>query len=85
MGLRRTFNTLTINLNLEKNSSRTDFGNVVLGAYTLANTSIQYRLNSNWIFNGSITNLGKEKYTLANGYVTPDRKINIGFVYFPNG
>jgi len=85
MGLRRTFNKLTINLNLEKNSSRNDFGGVVLGAYTLANTSIQYRLNTNWIFNGSITNLGKEKYTLANGYMTPDRKINIGFVYFPNG
>ena len=85
MGLRRTFNKLTINLNLEKNSSRNDFGGVVLGAYTLANTSIQYRLNTNWIFNGSITNLGNEKYTLANGYMTPDRKINIGFVYFPNG
>ena len=85
MGLRRTFNKLTINLNLEKNSSRNDFGGVVLGAYTLANASIQYRLNSNWIFNGSITNLGNEKYTLANGYMTPDRKINIGFVYFPNG
>ena len=85
MGLRRTFNKLTINLNLEKNSSRNDFGGVVLGAYTLANASIQYRLNTNWIFNGSITNLGNEKYTLANGYMTPDRKINIGFVYFPNG
>ena len=85
MGLRRTFNKLTINLNLEKNSSRNDFGDVVLGAYTLANASIQYRLNTNWIFNGSITNLGNEKYTLANGYMTPDRKINIGFVYFPNG
>ena len=85
MGLRRTFNKLTINLNLEKNSSRNDFGGVVLGAYTLANTSIQYRLNTKWIFNGSITNLGNEKYTLANGYMTPDRKINIGFVYFPNG
>ena len=85
MGLRRTFNKLTINLNLEKNSSRKDFGGVVLGAYTLANASIQYRLNTNWIFNGSITNLGNEKYTLANGYMTPDRKINIGFVYFPNG
>ena len=85
MGLRRTINKLTINLNLEKNSSRNDFGGVVLGAYTLANTSIQYRLNTNWIFNGSITNLGNEKYTLANGYMTPDRKINIGFVYFPNG
>ena len=85
MGLRRRFNKLTINLNLEKNSSRNDFGGVVLGAYTLANASIQYRLNTNWIFNGSITNLGNEKYTLANGYMTPDRKINIGFVYFPNG
>ena len=85
MGLRRTFNKLTINLNLEKNSSRNDFGGVVLGAYTLANTSIQYRVNTNWIFNGSITNLGNEKYTLANGYMAPDRKINIGFVYFPNG
>ena len=85
MGLRRTINKLTINLNLEKNSSRKDFGGVVLGAYTLANASIQYRLNSNWIFNGSITNLGNEKYTLANGYMTLDRKINIGFVYFPNG
>ena len=85
MGLRRTINKLTINLNLEKNSSRNDFGGVVLGAYTLANASIQYRLNTNWIFNGSITNLGNEKYTLANGYMTPDRKINIGFVYFPNG
>ena len=85
MGLRRTFNKLTINLNLEKNSSRNDFGGVVLGAYTLANASIQYRLNTNWIFNGSIMNLGNEKYTLANGYMTPDRKINIGFVYFPNG
>ena len=85
MGLRRTFDKLTINLNLEKNSSRNDFGDVVLGAYTLANASIQYRLNTNWIFNGSITNLGNEKYTLANGYMTPDRKINIGFVYFPNG
>ena len=85
MGLRRRFNKLTINLNLEKNSSRKDFGGVVLGAYTLANASIQYRLNTNWIFNGSITNLGNEKYTLANGYMTPDRKINIGFVYFPNG
>ena len=85
MGLRRTFDKLTINLNLEKNSSRNDFGGVVLGAYTLANASIQYRLNTNWIFNGSITNLGNEKYTLANGYMTPDRKINIGFVYFPNG
>ena len=85
MGLRRTINKLTINLNLEKNSSRKDFGGVVLGAYTLANASIQYRLNSNWIFNGSITNLSNEKYTLANGYMTPDRKINIGFVYFPNG
>ena len=85
MGLRRTFDKLTINVSLEKNSSRNDFGGVVLGAYTLANTSIQYRLNTNWIFNGSITNLGNEKYTLANGYMTPDRKINIGFVYFPNG
>ena len=85
MGVRRAFDKLTMNLNLEKNSSRNDFGGVVLGAYTLANASIQYRLNSNWIFNGSITNLGNEKYTLANGYMTPDRKINIGFVYFPNG
>ena len=85
MGLRRTFDKLTINVSLEKNSSRNDFGGVVLGAYTLANASIQYRLNTNWIFNGSITNLGNEKYTLANGYMTPDRKINIGFVYFPNG
>ena len=85
MGVRRAFDKLTINLNLEKNSSRNDFGGVVLGAYTLANASIQYRLNTNWIFNGSITNLGNEKYTLANGYMTPDRKINIGFVYFPNG
>jgi vitamin B12 transporter len=85
MGLRRRFDKLTINLNLEKNSSRNDFGGVVLGAYTLANASIQYRLNSNLIFNGSITNLSNEKYTLANGYMTPDRKINIGFVYFHNG
>ena len=85
MGVRRTFEKLTINVNLEKYSSRNDFGSVVLGAYTLANASIQYRLNSNWIFNGSITNLSNEKYTLANGYMTPDRKINIGFVYFPNG
>ena len=85
MGLRRTFDKLTMNVNLEKNSSRNDFGGAVLGAYTLANASIQYRLNSNWIFNGSITNLSNEKYTLANGYMTPDRKINIGFVYFPNG
>ena len=85
MGLRRTFDKLTMNVNLEKNSSRNDFGGAVLGAYTLANASIQYRLNSNWIFNGSITNLSNEKYTLANGYMTPNRKINIGFVYFPNG
>jgi len=75
---------VTLNLNVEKNSSRKDFGGIVLDAYTLANLTIQYRLNNKWTFNGSIINLTNEKYTLANGYITPDRKMNIGFVYFPN-
>ncbi len=84
VGLRRTVEQVTLNLNVEKNSSRKDFGGIVLDAYTLANLTIQYRLNNKWTFNGSIINLTNEKYMLANGYITPDRKMNIGFVYFPN-
>ena len=85
IGLRRSFEKLTFNLSLAKNSSRNDFGGVVLDAYTLANLSIRYQLNNHWTFNSSINNLNNEKYTLANGYATPDRKIYFGFMYSPRG
>ena len=85
IGVRRSVEKLTFNLSLAKNSSRNDFGGIVLDAYTLANLTIQYRLNDHWTFNSSINNLNNEKYTLANGYVTPDRKIYFGFIYSPQG
>ena len=85
IGVRRSVEKLTFNLSLAKNSSRNDFGGIVLDAYTLANLTIQYRLNDHWTFNSSINNLNNEKYTLANGYVTPDRKIYFGFIYSPEG
>ena len=82
---RRSFKKLTFNLNLAKNSSRNDFGGVVLDAYTLVNLTIRYQLNNHWTFNSSINNLNNEKYTLANGYITPDRKVYFGFIYSPEG
>ena len=85
IGVRRSVEKLTFNLSLAKNSSRNDFGGIVLDAYTLANLTVQYRLNDHWTFNSSINNLNNEKYTLANGYVTPDRKIYFGFIYSPQG
>ncbi|MEO1928822.1 MAG: TonB-dependent receptor [Gammaproteobacteria bacterium] len=85
IGVRRSFEKLTFNLSLAKNSSRNDFGGVVLDAYTLANLSIRYQLNNHWTFNSSINNLNNEEYTLANGYVAPDRKIYFGFMYSPRG
>ena len=85
IGVRRSVEKLTFNLSLAKNSSRNDFGGIVLDAYTLANLTVQYRLNDHWTFNSSINNLNNEKYTLANGYVTPDRKIYFGFIYSPEG
>ena len=82
---RRSFEKLTFNLNLAKNSSRNDFGGVVLDAYTLVNLTIRYQFNNHWTFNSSINNLNNEKYTLANGYITPDRKVYFGFIYSPEG
>ena len=82
---RRSFEKLTFNLNLAKNSSRNDFGGVILDAYTLVNLTIRYQLNNHWTFNSSINNLNNEKYTLANGYITPDRKVYFGFIYSPEG
>ncbi len=83
IGVRRSFQKLTFNLNLAKNSSRNDFGGVILDAYTLANLTIRYQVNRHWTINSSINNLNNEEYTLADGYVAPERKVYFGFIYSP--
>lgn len=82
--LGKTFDDLTLNVNLTKNSSRFDFGGLKLEAYTLINLSAQWRVNDQWMIHGSINNTFDEDYVLAYGYNTPKRKAYIGFNYMMN-
>ena len=81
MGLRRSFGKLDLNLNMAKNSSRIDFGDVKLHPYLIGNIVIRYRMNDRLSFKAALNNFTDEEYTLANGYTTAARKIFIGFSY----
>ena len=84
MGLRRSFGKLDLNLNMAKNSSRIDFGDVKLHPYLIGNIVIRYRMNDRLSFKAALNNFTDEEYTLANGYTTAARKIFIGFSYRPS-
>lgn len=84
MGLRRSFGKLDLNLNMAKNSSRIDFGDVKLHPYLIGNIVMRYRMNDRLSFKAALNNFTDEEYTLANGYTTAARKIFIGFSYRPS-
>ncbi len=83
LGLRRSFGTLDVNLNLLESGSRTDFGGVKLDGYTLANMTLQYHFNEAWLMRAVIQNVSDETYMLADGYNTAKRKVFLGIVYQP--
>ena len=84
IGLRRNFGKLDLNLNMAKNSSRIDFGNVKLHPYLIGNIVMRYRMNDRLSFKAALNNFTDEEYTLANGYKTETRKIFVGFNYRPS-
>ena len=83
LGLRRSFGTLDVNLNLLESGSRMDFGGVKLDGYTLANMTLQYHFNEAWLMRAVIQNITDETYVLADGYNTAKRKVFLGIVYQP--
>ena len=84
MTMTRTIDDLTVNLNIRRESKRYDFGGLELDAYTLMNASIRWQINQQLVINASFNNALDEKYVLANGYNTPERKIYLGFNYTIN-
>ena len=84
MTMARTIDDLTVNLNIRRESKRYDFGGLELDAYTLMNASIRWQINQQLVINASFNNALDEKYVLANGYNTPERKIYLGFNYTMN-
>ena len=83
IGLRRSFGSLDINLNLLFSDSRMDFGGVKLDDYVLCNITLQYNLDENWLIRATINNVTDETYMLANNYNTAQRQGYLGFVYRP--
>ena len=83
LGLRRSFGSLDINLNLIFSDSRMDFGGVRLDDYVLCNITLQYNLDEHWLIRATINNVTDETYMLANNYNTAQRQGYLGFVYRP--
>ncbi|MBT5217820.1 MAG: TonB-dependent receptor [Gammaproteobacteria bacterium] len=84
IGLRRSFGKLDLNINMSKNSSRIDFGDIKLHPYFIGNIIFRYRMNDRLSFKVALNNFTDEKYTLANGYKTATRKAFIGLTYKPS-
>jgi vitamin B12 transporter len=62
---------------------RTDFGNRMLGSYTVINLFASRRLGENWIGRLKLENLLSEKYQLAHGYDAPPRGVFLSLQYLP--
>jgi len=59
-----------LNFNLGYVGHRTDYKNKLLKSYTLANLSLNYKINKIWTVFGRIENLFNEKYEESSGYQT---------------
>jgi vitamin B12 transporter len=77
----RRFGKMDLEIDLQAHGARRDFGNTELGAYTLADIGLRYRLTNAFSVQGRVGNLFDERYALAAGYRTQARHFTVGMRY----